>query len=148
MEDRLLLTDEAWERIEAVLTEVKSAAGAPPTLPDRDFVEAILFLARTGLPWRDLPERFGDWNAVYQRFRRWERRGTWRELFGRLPADDLQKVRDLFFDSTTIRAHPHAAGAARKKAGKRLRDWDGAGAGSRPNCTPPAPTKRTPSPSS
>lgn len=128
-ENRLLLTDHTWELIEAVLDDVKSPAGAPPLLSDRDFVEAVLYLARAGLPWRDLPERFGDWNAAYQRFRRWEGRGLWRELFLRLPAEDLGEVHDLFFDSTVLRAHQHAAGAAGKKGGKPLRAWAGAGAG-------------------
>ena len=67
---RLLLSDAAWGRIAAVLAEVKHPAGAPPKLSDREFVEAVLFLARAGLPWRDLPARFGAWDAVYHRFRR------------------------------------------------------------------------------
>jgi transposase len=60
-----------------------------------------------------LPERFGPWDAVYQRFRRWEQAGRWRALFERLPAD-LQAVHTVFFDSSVIRAHPHAAGAPKK----------------------------------
>ena len=59
-ETRLLLTEAAWGRIAAVLSDVKHPAGAPPKLPDRDFVEAMLYLARTGTPWRDLPARFGN----------------------------------------------------------------------------------------
>ena len=76
MSVRLLLTDEAWAEIASVLTAIKSRAGSPPVLSDRMFIEAVLYLARTGTPWRDLPEAFGHWDAVYNRFRRWERRGS------------------------------------------------------------------------
>jgi transposase len=116
-DSRLLLTDEIWERLAAALSGLKSRAGAPPKQSDRDFIEAVLYLARTGAPWRDLPERFGNWDAVYQRFRRWEQAGRWRALFQQLPAD-LQEVHTVFFDSSVIRAHPHAAGAPHTKGGQ------------------------------
>jgi transposase len=112
-EIRLLLSDAAWGRIAAVLSEVKSRRGAPPAQPDRHFVEAVLYLARTGVPWRDLPACFGNWDAVYQRFRRWQKAGRWQALFDRVPAD-LQHIATLLFDSTVVRAHPHAAGAPKK----------------------------------
>jgi transposase len=115
-DSRLLLTDATWGRMAAVITDVKSRAGAPPEIADRDFVEGILYLARTGCPWRDLPGRFGDWNAAYKRFRRWLTIGVWQALFERLPAD-LAAVRTVFFDSTVIRAHQHAAGARRSHGG-------------------------------
>jgi transposase len=115
---RLMLTDETWDRLAAALAEVKSRAGAPPKQSDRDFIEAVLHLARTGEPWRDLPERFGRWDAVYQRFRRWEQAGRWRALFARLP-EDLQAVHTVFFDSSVVRAHPHAAGAPKTKGGQQ-----------------------------
>lgn len=136
---RLLLTDQTWAQFAAILAEVKSPAGAPPELPDRAFVEAILYLARTGCPWRDLPDRFGAWDAVYQRFRRWEKAGLWRALFARLPAD-LAAVRTLFFDSTVIRAHAHAAGAPQKKGARRRKAWAVAAAASAPSSTSRRPT--------
>jgi transposase len=135
-DSRLLLTDEIWDRLAAALSGLKSRAGAPPKQSDRDFIEAVLYLARTGCPWRDLPERFGKWDAVYQRFRRWERAGRWRALFQRLPAD-LQEVHTIFFDSSVIRAHPHAAGAPQKRGAKKLKPWAAAGAGSGPRSTRP-----------
>jgi transposase len=116
-DSRLLLTDAIWDRLAAALSGLKSRAGAPPKQTDRDFIAAVLFLARTGEPWRDLPERFGKWDAVYQRFRRWEKAGRWRALFERLP-EDLQGVHTIFFDSSVIRAHPHAAGAPQQRGGQ------------------------------
>src|SRR5262249_51785621 len=84
MSVRLLLTDEAWAEIAPILATIKSRAGSPPVLSDRMFIEAMLYLARTGTPWRDLPEAFGHWDAVSNRFRRWERRGLWRQLWPKL----------------------------------------------------------------
>jgi transposase len=110
-ESRLLLTDKTWARIAKALATLKSNRGSPAELSDRDFVEAILYLARTGTPWRDLPGRFGNWDAVYQRFRRWLTRGIWAGLLDLLPARVRKKVRVLLGDSTVIRAHQHAAGA-------------------------------------
>ena len=138
---RLLLTDEIWDRMAAIVRTAKSPAGAPPELSDRDFVEAILYLTRTGIPWRDLPACFGDWNAVYQRFRRWEKLGIWSTLFQQIP-EDLGAVKELLFDSTIIRAHAHAAGASAKKGGKRRRPWAAVEAVSAPSCISPPRTSR------
>jgi transposase len=145
-DSRLMLTDDAWGRIAAVLRQVKHPAGAPPELSDRDFLEAMLYLARTGLPWRDLPGRFGNWDAVYNRFRRWEQAGYWRALFERLPGEALAAVRAVFFDSTVTRAHPHAAGAPRKRGAPGRRAWAAAAAGTRRNSTSPRRTSGRPSP--
>jgi putative transposase len=145
MEDvRLLLTDEIWKEFEAIIEEVKSAAGSPPELSDRDFVEAILYRARTGIPWRDLPLCFGDWNAVYQRFRRWEEIGVWKALFEELPEEVLEAVKVLFVDSTVVRAHQHAAGAPAKKGGKASRAWAAAEVASVPRFTSPQRMRKQP----
>src|SRR5258707_13471383 len=117
-DSRLMLTDEIWGRLASALSGLKSRAGSPPKQSDRDFIEAVLYLARTGEPWRDLPERFGNWDAVYQRFRRWEKAGRWRALFERLPAG-FQGVHFIFFRRSVIRGAPHAARAAKKKGAKR-----------------------------
>ena len=83
---RLLITDAAWAQIESVLDVIKSKAGSPPVLRDRMVIEAVLYQARTGSPWRDLPDCFGNWDAVYNRFRRWEARETWRKLWHAISA--------------------------------------------------------------
>jgi transposase len=128
MSIRLLLTDEAWAEIAPILATLKSRAGSPPALSDRLFLEAVLYLARTGIPWRDLPAEFGHWDAVYNRFRRWERRGIWRRLWERLQGEDCPLTRHIFIDATIVRAHQHAAGALKKTAAKPHRLWGALGA--------------------
>ena len=104
MSVRLLLTDEAWAEIAPLLATLKSRARSPPALSDRMCIEAVRYLARPGTPGRDLPEDFGPWDAVYHRFRRWERR----------PAADCSLARHIFIDATLVCAHQHAAGALKK----------------------------------
>ena len=138
---RLLLTDKSWEALEDIIDDVKSAAGAPPETTDRVFVEAILYRARVGCPWRDLPKCFGEWDAVYNRFRRWEEIGVWEALCERLPEDGLDAIKALFIDSTIVRAHQHAAGAAAKKGGKKRRVSVAVVADSAPKFISPRQTK-------
>ena len=115
---RKLISDLAWKQLELALAEAKhSAAGAPPDLSDREFLEAMLHLNRTGSPWRDLPPELGYWHAVYMRFRRWEARGVWQRLWKNLQAERFAQACGLLLDSTTVRAHQHAAGAPKKRPG-------------------------------
>jgi transposase len=137
------ITDELWAELAPRVQRAKrSRAGAPAGTPERSFLEALLHLADSGGKWRQLPERFGAWDAVYNRFRRWLAAGVFERLFADLPpaAAGLNDIRRVFIDSTTVRAHAHAAGAAKKRAGRRRRPSAAAGAGSRPSCTWPAPT--------
>ena len=99
-----------------VLKAKRHRGGQPPALPDRMFFEALLYLARTGIPWRDLPAEFGRWDAVYNRFRRWVASGALQRLFEQLTDEPrFGEVRRVLIDSTIVRAHQHAAGARRKK---------------------------------
>ena len=136
MSVRLLLTDAAWVELAPILATIKSRAGSPPVLSDRMFIEAVLSLARTGTPWRDLPEAFGHWDAVYNRFRRWERRGIWRRLWACVQAEGCPLPRLLFSDATIVRAHQHAAGALKKTVAKPHRLWGALGAAYRPKSMP------------
>ena len=138
MSVRLLLTDEAWEQIVTLLARIKHPAGKPPALSDRMFIEAVLYVARTGIPWRDMPAEFGHWDAVYNRFRRWERRGVWRQLWQQLQHDEFRMAKDLFIDSTIVRAHQHAAGALKKTAVKRPKLWAALGGDFPPKSMPAA----------
>ena len=72
---RLLLTDAAWLAIAPRLATIQQKAGSPPELSDRLFIEAVRHVARTCIPWRDMPQEFGHRDAVYNRFRRWEAQG-------------------------------------------------------------------------
>jgi len=116
---RYVITDDLWAALGPLVDRAKrNSQGQKPDLPDRLFFEALLYLARTGVPWRDLPGDFGAWDAVYNRFRRWVASGSLAALFESLTADpQLGEVRRVLIDSTIVRAHQHAAGARRKKSG-------------------------------
>ena len=93
LSDRLRLNDAFWKAIEPLIREVKGTTTAPSKLSPRMFVEAILFQARTGNPWRDLPKEFGKWISVYHRFRRWERAGLWKRIWKHLQSLDDKRGR-------------------------------------------------------
>ena len=116
MARRFEMTDEQWTRIEYRLPGRSETPGATAK-DNRLFIDAVLWIARTGAPWRDLPERFGDWNTTFQRFNRWSKSGVWAKVMEALGDDaDLEH---LLIDSTVIRAHQHSAGAE-KKVGIKL----------------------------
>jgi transposase len=101
------ISDSHWETIKDLLPGKEGDAGATAA-DNRLFINAILWIAKTGAPWRDLPERFGRWNSVFQRFNRWCKNGVFERLMAILQDPDLDI---LMVDSTVIRAHQHAAGA-------------------------------------
>lgn len=103
------LTQEQWDRIQHLMPAQPGDPGVTTgEEQDRLFVNAVFWIARTSVPWRDLPERFGKWNSVYQRFNRWAEKGVWEKIFAFLGEDaDLEWI---LIDSTTVRAHQHAAG--------------------------------------
>lgn len=137
---RKMLTEKIWQIMEPVVLAAKhSRAGAPGELSDRDFIEAILYHNRVGGPWRDLPPVLGYWHAIYMRFRRWETRGVWARLWTNLQSERFAEARALFIDSTTIRAHPHAAGAPKKTVRSRL--WAALVAAGAPKSMPPRSMK-------
>lgn len=102
---RYEITDQQWQRIAHLLPGKEGDIGVT-TADNRLFINAILWINRSGAPWRDLPERFGLWNSTYQRFRRWAKEGVWQAVFEALQDPDLQW---LMIDSTIIRAHQHAS---------------------------------------
>jgi len=112
---RLVLRDRQWRRIEALCPGKESDPGGTAR-DNRRFVEAVLWVARTGSPWRDLPEAFGNWNSIWRRFDRWSERGVWHRIFAALSDDPDFEY--LIVDSTIVRAHQHAAGA---KGGLKIR---------------------------
>jgi putative transposase len=117
MERRHEISDEDWERVKDQLPGKPGDPGRT-AVDNRLFLNAVLWIARTGCPWRDLPERFGEWNSVFQRFNRWSKRSVWSRLLKFWQAPDLEY---LMVDSTIVRVHQHASGAsAEKKSTKRL----------------------------
>jgi transposase len=111
-----------WKRIKGLLP----ARG--PKADNRQFVNAVLYVARAGCPWRDLPRRLGKWNSVWRRFRRWAGAGVWGRVLAAVRDPD---VSTLILGSTVVRAHPDAAGG-RKKTAPRPSAAAPAGSGRRP----------------
>jgi transposase len=105
--ERLVLSDAAWERMAPLIIGRPDQKGSTGR-DNRMFVEGVLWIVRTGSPWRDLPEAFGDWNSVFRRFSRWSIKGVWWRIF--------EAMSD---DPTIVRAHQHAAGA--KKGGLKIK---------------------------
>ena len=106
MRRRYELSDEEWERIQDLLPGKASDPGVTAK-DNRLFLNAVAWIARSGAPWRDLPERYGNWNSVYKRFSDWSNKGTWVKIFEALQDPDFDW---LMLDSTIVRAHQHAAG--------------------------------------
>jgi transposase len=114
--DRLVLSDVAWERMAPLIIGRPDQKGSTGR-DNRMFVEGVLWIVRTGSPWRDLPEAFGDWNSVFRRFSRWSIKGVWYRMFEAMSDDPDFEY--LIIDSTIVRAHQHAAGA--KKGGLKIK---------------------------
>ena len=112
---RTLLSDDQWERIAPLIPRKPGDPGRHGA-DNRGFVEATLWIARTGSPWRDLPSEFGNWNTAFQRFRRWATKGIYESLFKTLSDDpDFEYV---MVDGTIVRVHQHGTGA---KGGLKIR---------------------------
>lgn len=119
------LSDAEWRILDALLPLVKGRRGRPP-LDRRATVNGILWRLRTGAPWRDVPERYGNWNSIWRCFRRWSERGIWEAVATAL-AETMADNRHHSIDSTTVRGHVSAAGA---KGGLANRLLAARGAGS------------------
>ncbi len=109
---RFDLSDEEWALLEPLMPKARKSARAD----DRRIMNGIFYVLRTGMPWRDLPERYGPYTTVYNRFNRWSRRGIWKRIFATLAA----KSRDSLYliDSTIVKAHRAASGA---KGGRKIK---------------------------
>jgi len=104
---RYALRDDQWERIKGMLPGSEEWVGTTAK-DNRLFVDAVLFRYRAGIPWRDLPGRFGDFRVVHSRHRRWCETGVWERVFKALAEDADNEY--AMIDSTIVRAHQHAAG--------------------------------------
>ncbi len=133
MTERRELTDDQWAALAPHLPPQKPATGKP-NQDHRHIVEGIIWRQRAGSPWREVPPRFGKWQTVYSRFRRWHAAGIWTRVLAALQAEaDARGELDWdlhFLDGSTIRAHPQAAGA---KKGAATRPSAAAAAASAPS---------------
>jgi len=113
--ERFLLNDAQYKKMVPLLPG-KSGDSGRTAADNRLFVEAVLWIVRTGAPWRDLPVCFGRWNSAFRRFRRWSRKGVFEKIFNALSGDpDFEYA---IVDGTIVRVHQHGAGA---KGGLKIR---------------------------
>ena len=123
MEHRYALRDDQWKRIEDLLPGRAGHVGATAR-DNRLFVDAVLHRYRAGIPWRDLPERFGDFRVVHLRHSRWSESGVWHRVFATLSQDADNEY--AMIDSTIVRAHQHSSGA--KGGVRKIKPLGAAGA--------------------
>lgn len=114
---RYALRDDQWDRIKNILPGRKESVGTTAK-DNRLFVEAVLYRYRAGIPWRDLPERFGDFRVIHLRHSRWSKTGVWEKVFQLLSRDADNEY--AMIDSTIVRAHQHSSGA-KKKTRKKIK---------------------------
>lgn len=104
------MSDDEWAFHERFILAVRAPNGRKP-LNHRLVLDGIFWIARTGSPWRDLPEEFGKWSSVYRQFRRWTLTGLWEQIMEALNESGLVPDALQMIDSTVVRAHHQAAGA-------------------------------------
>ena len=109
---RTLLSDKVWNKVEAILPGKEGDRGRTAS-NNRWFLEAVLWIARTGSPWRDLPAEFGRWHTAYIRFARWRSKGVWPRVANALAGET--EIEHILVDSRVVRAHQHSAGALKKR---------------------------------
>jgi len=108
MERRHALHDDQWNKIKDALPGKTGDKGRTAS-DNRLFIDAVMWIAKTGAPWRDLPREYGKWATAHKRFTRWSKNGIWQMIFNTLAVD--ADTEWLMLDSTIVRAHQHAAGA-------------------------------------
>ncbi len=122
------LTDKQWKKIEKLLP---AQPGRRAKLGDRNFINSILWVMKTGAPWRDMPERFGHWKTIYNRFANWAKRGLWQRVCKALQIH-VDPIGSLL-DASVVRAHQDAAGG---KGGPDAMLWAALAEVFRPSSTP------------
>ncbi len=120
------ISEEQWNKMKDLLPPERKPQGGRPGKSNRMMLNAILYWLNTGIPWRDLPERFGPWQSVYSRFRAWTKANVWEEVLKALIEQDLVDETTVMLDSTTVKVHQHGNGA---KKGAARRKSDAAGEG-------------------
>ena len=108
MSKRHSVSDEEWKRIEPLLPQQKEFGR--PSIDRRKLIDAMLWIFKTGAPWRDLPEHHGNWKTVYNNFCRWRDLGVWENVLKNIN-EQKEIPWQVQIDSTSVRAHQHSAGA-------------------------------------
>jgi transposase len=108
MKRRHNVTDEEWARIKPLLPPQKKMGRPPKDI--RELTDAMLWIFKTGAPWRDLPEYYGPWKTVYNNFLRWRDKGVWEHVLRNLNSEP-ERPWQIMVDSTIVKAHQHSAGA-------------------------------------
>ena len=103
------------EHLKTYILGLKDGRGRPSLISDYQFFCAVLYVLRTGVPWRDVPENYGSWHTIYTRFKRWSESGWFWKLLKVLQAKKLMKAEYTWVDSTTITVHRHGSGALKKE---------------------------------
>ena len=103
------LSEAQWNKIKDLLPPERKPQGGRPAKSNREMLNAIVYWLNTGIPWRDLPERFGPWQSVYSRFRAWTKAGVWENVLVQLIQQDIVDETTLMLDSTSIKVHQHAS---------------------------------------
>ena len=120
---RYLLSDEQWAQIEPLLPKPRGRRGRPYTGDHRTTLEGVLWIARTGAPWRDLPPEYGKWSTVYMRFNRWCKKGIFAKVLESL--DDTLDLASVMVDGTFVKVHQHGCGSPKPLALHRSDDPKG-----------------------
>ena len=107
-----------------MLPPERKPQGGRPGKSNREMLNAMVYWLNTGIPWRDLPERFGPWQSAYSRFRAWTKAGVWEDVLTNLIQQDIVDETTLMLDSTTVKVHQHASGAKKgRQRGHGPQPW-------------------------
>ena len=108
--------------IEPIIQENYIWKGRPPKISHYNVFCAVLYILRTGIPWRDLPEIYGNWHTIYTRFSRWSEKGLWWKIIMKLQAQNLATIDIVLVDSTSFKVHRHGGGL---KGGSKQKESPG-----------------------
>jgi transposase len=109
------LSKRQWDSLKDLFPPERKPQGGRPGKSNQEMLNEILYWLNTGIPWRDLPERFGPWQSVYSRFRAWTLAGVWEKVLTALMGQDIVEETTLMLDSTTIKVHQYASGVKRAR---------------------------------
>lgn len=115
-----MLTKKEYEMIEPFLPR----GGRPPKYENKEVLDAVLYLLKSGCAWRQLPKEYGHWHTIYTRFKRWSEAGIIDRVFRELQKKKVLDLRVVYLDSTTVRAHQASSGASKKRGLNHLEDHE------------------------